>query len=369
MTFGRATARSTAPIAPLAEALADALERRGEIDAAHEILAIAAERTADPVLAMRRSEAALAQGDAARALHALVPAWESGSPSLELEARLALCALALGLYDVARQIGESATGGVEHAGIRLLLALTLGEGVVFDTTKSWSELMFCVRTQLRQLARCGRSDVVWATRQRIGALGVPGFSRVVSGLCATPPPRRAPSRPPMGGRAAFCEAWRWPAPGAVYGWAWSAARDVLSDERVLLLGPQPAPLLPLLGHGRVTTIAPANGDCVHMRATPEALPVAPNRFDHAIAVFWLHNAYDPRRAVDALALTLAHDGFLHLACVGPAAPGDYDLRLSLDATVRACAAAGLDVVGSDSRAADGTPGDHVHLVRARRRLV
>ncbi len=369
VTFGRATAQTTAPIAPLAEALADALERQGDIDAAKEVLSIAAVRTADSGLAMRRSEAALARGDAARALHALVPAWEAGSQEPRLEARLALCALALGLYDVARQLCESSKGGVEHAGIRLLLAFTLGEGVHFETTKSWSELMFCVRTQLRQLACCGRTDVVWATQQRVCDLGVPGFGRVVSGLRATPPPARAPSRPPMGGRAAFREAWQWPGADAVYGFAWSAARDVLSDERVLLLGPQPAPLQPLFAHGQVTSIASHNAEAVDMLATPEALPVAPTRFAHAVAILWLRDAYDPRLAVDELAVTLAHDGYLNLACVGPSAPGDHDLRLSLRATVRACAAAGLEVVGTDSRAADGTHGDHIHLVRARRRLV
>ncbi len=369
MSFGRATATQSAPIAPLAEALADALARQGDRGAADEVLAIAASRTADPVLAMRRSDDALGRGDAAGALHALVPAWEAGSQDPHLEAQLALCALALGLYDVARQICEAGAGGVEHAGVRLLLAFALGEGVNFDSSKSWSELMFCVRTQLRHLVACGRTDLVWAAQRRADGLGVPGFSRVFAGMPATRGPSRNPCRPPIGAREAFREGWRGAGADAIYGWAWSAARDVLEGERVLLLGPQPAPLMPLLGHASTTALAGRMDMGVDALASPEALPVAPNRFAHAIVAFWLRDAYDPRRAVDQIALTLAHDGLLHLACVGTSAPGHHDLRLSLDATARACAAAGLEVLGADARATDGTPGDAIHLVRARRRLV
>lgn len=368
MSFRRATAPQTESIAPLAEALADALAASGATDASREVLAIAAARSPDAALAMRRADAALKRGDAATALHALVPAWEAGSQDPRLEAMLALCALALRLDDVARQLCERRTD-VEHASVRLLLALATGEGIEFDPTRSWSELLFSARTQLRVLASCGRSDIVWAAQRRANDIGVPGFARIAARLRATPPPRREAHRPAAGGRAAFVDAWRWPASTAMYSWAWSAARDVLTDDRVLLVGPQPQPFRPLLEHARVTTIGGTAGDGVDALAVPESLPVAPSRFDHAIVAFWLRESEDPRRAIDQLTLTLAHDGLLHLAAVGSEAPGRHDLTLSLGATVRACAAAGLEVLGADARAADGAPGDTIHLVRARRRLV
>ena len=367
MQIGHFEVADAGRLAVLADELADALVRHGDAAAADDVLALAARHTPDSGLALRRAERALGRGDAAAALEALVPAWEAGAPEPRLEATLALTAIALGLYDIAHQLTEPANTGVDHAAARLLVAVALGEDARLLSLPT--ELVWTLKAQLRVLVACGRTDLVWALRERAPELGVPGLVRVVEGLPAEAPPPATPCRVALDERVRFRETWRWPAADAVFSWAWSVARDILGGERVLLLGPQPKPFEGLWAHGCVTAISGSPVEGTSAVARPEALPVAPGRFAHVAAVFWMRDAMDPVGALRAMTATLAHEGFLHLACVGPGAAGEHGLRLSLAATLRACAAAGLEVTGADTRGADGATGDVVHLVRAIRRIV
>ncbi|MCB9536318.1 MAG: methyltransferase domain-containing protein [Myxococcales bacterium] len=153
-----------------------------------------------------------------------------------------------------------------------------------------------------------------------------------------------------------------------------AARDVLADERVLVLGRHPAALRCLLDHARLTAVAPAPAPGVDLVARSDRLPLGTARFDHVIAAAWLQDTYDPVGALTTAARALTHGGFLHLLAWGPGpdAPADAGLRLSLDALIEICGRAGLVLEGVDARDAVGAavdPGQATVLVVAARRHI
>lgn len=372
MFAGSRRLRPVEPLEPAADAFADALIHAGDPTAAADALALAAPYAEGATLALRRGERALARGDAAEALAAMIPAWERGHDEPALTARLALASLALGLYDIAGALTDDAPA-IDHRLVRWILDLWEGDRpqpLALDR----AEVAWALRAMLRQLARCGRDDL--AARAYAAAVTACPAAAARLGEPPAPPPETAPFSPPLGGRAAFCAAWRGPAPDAVFSWAWSAGRQVLRGERALLLCPQPGPLRPLFAHGRLLALAPRAADGAHAIADPEALPVAGARWHHAAAVLWLEQALAPLDALRGIARALTHEGQLHLLCAGPraeAAPETCPLRLAPALIERACARAGLEVLGVAARDADGRPvapaDAAVLLLHAERRVV
>lgn len=361
------------PIVALSEALAEALDAAGDATGAGRALDLAIRHAPrDQGLALRLAERALAQGDAASALERLAAAWEGGADDPRVESTLALCALALGLDDVAAGLTEPPSATPAHAIVRLVLAASRGEAVDLRPHQPGPELVWGLRTALLQLAACGRTDLVHHAREAATRLRLPGADGALAAVPATPPPTRANRTPPLA-RQAFRAAWTRPATDAAFNWAWAAGREVAEGERVLLLCPEPAAVLPMLGHARVTAVATAPGPGVQVVAAPEALPVRAARFEHVIALYWMADASDPGAALDELWRVLTHGGRAHLLCAGPAAPGRFDLRLSLSALDRLCRRR-FAVLGAAARDARGLdvpePAEAVvHLMRVEKRVV
>lgn len=336
------------PIAPLAEAVADAFERLGDRRAAAEVLALAVRHGTNPSLALRLGERALEQGDAAAALDAMVPAWEAGFEDTRLESLLALSSLALGLYDVVDALTEVPEKSAEHLLIRWVLYCWEGREMA---PPAWTraETVWSLRTVLQQLAKCGRTDLVYCVRQALAETMSPRLERALDAIPSSPPPPCKPFAPPLDGRDAFRAGWRLPAADACFSWAWACAREVLEGERVLLVCPDPEPLLPLFAHARVDVVSNREGEGVDHVAGPEALPIGPGRYEHVVAFFWLEGALDPGHAMRNLARALTHEGQLHLLTAGPSAVGDFDLVMSASTVERLCKRSGLQVDGVATR--------------------
>lgn len=356
-------------LAPLAEPLADALALAGDGAAADTVLALASRHGADPDLALRRGERALAAGDAAAALDAMVPAWEAGFDDPRLDARLAFAALCLGLYDVAGTLTDEAEA-TEGRLVRWLLDVWEGDPpIAIDWRRA--EVAWTLKSLLRQLERCGRDDLA-AAGWRAAVEAEPALAeRLGPPIMAPVEPANDP--PPVDGRAAFRAAWTGPAADAVFSWVWSVGRELRRGERALLLSPTPGALRPLLSHGRLTALSTAAGPGVDAVVEPSALPAAPARWHHVVAALWIEQDLAPVDALRAIARSLTHEGRLHLLCAGPAAEGALPLRLSAAMVERACRRAGLEVTGVAARSADGMPAEPgeaaVLLVQAERRLV
>lgn len=355
--------------APLAEPLADALALTGDGAGADAVLALAGRHGADPTLALRRGERALAQGDAAAALHAMVPAWEAGHDDPRLDARLALAALCLGLDDIAAALTDDRA----HLDARLVRwLLAVGAGARADGI-DWgrAESAWALRALIRQLDRCGRDDLA-ARAYAAAVTAAPAVAARLGDAPAAPPARR-PFTPPMDGRAGFRAAWRGPAADAVFSWSWAAARAVARGERVLLLSPEPAPLRPLFAHGRLVAFADRRVTGADAVIDPVALPAARSRWQHVVAALWIEQGFAPVEALRSIAGALTHGGRLHLACAGPAADAALPMRLAPALVERACRQAGLSVEGVAARAADGSPvapeAAAVLLVEAERRVI
>ncbi len=336
------------PIAPLAEAVADAFERLGDRRAATEVLALAVRHGTNPSLALRLGERALEQGDAASALDALVPAWEAGFEDVRLESLLALSSLALGLYDVVDALTEEPEKSAEHGLIRWILFCWEGREM---PKPSWSraESVWGLRTVLQQLAKCGRTDLVYCVRQVLSGTMSPRLERALDAIPSSPPPPCRPFAPPLDGRENFRNAWRLPAPDATFSWAWACAREVLEGERVLLLCPEPEALRPLFAHAQLDVISTREGVGADHVSQPESLPIGPGRYEHVVAFFWLEGALEPGRAVRATARALTHEGQLHLLTAGPTSAGDFDLVMSASTVERLCKRSGLQVDGVATR--------------------
>lgn len=355
-------------LAPLAEPLADALALAGDGAAADTVLALAGRHGADPELALRRGERALARGDAAAALEAMVPAWEAGFDDPRLDARLAFASLCLGLYDVAGALTDAAEA-LDGRLVRWLLDVWEGDApVAIDWRRA--EAAWALKSLLRQLERCGRDDIA-ARGWRAAVEANRALADRLGPAPAEPP--SGPARPPMGGREAFCAAWSGPAADAVYSWAWSVGREVQGGERVLLLSPTPAALRPLVAHGRAVALSIEAVEGCEAVVEPSALPVAPARWQHVVAALWLEHDVAPVEALRSIAGALTHEGRLHLLCAGPAADAALPMRLSAAMVERACRRAGLTVTGVAARTAEGMPAEPgeaaVLLVQAERRLV
>ncbi len=365
MFAGSHRLRPAEPLEPVADAFADALIHAGDGPAAAEALALAGRHVTGPHFALRRGERALARGDAAAALEAMIPAWEAGWDEPELGARLAFASLALGLYDVAGTLTDEAPL-LSHRLVRWLLDVWEGDPPQpLDLARA--EVAWGLRAMLQQLVRCGRDDL--AARGHLAAKAACPEARV--GPPPPVPPEARPFSPPLDGRAAFRAAWTGPAADAVFSWAWSAGRQVLSGERTLLLTPEPGPLRPLVAHGRLVCVGSAHdGDVI---ADPEALPVAPSRWLHAVAALWLEQGLSPVEALRQITAALTHEGQLHLLCAGPRADWPTPLRLSPAMVERACRRAGLAVLGVAARSADGRPvapeEAAVVLLHAERRVI
>lgn len=367
MFAGSHRLRPAEPLEPVADAFADALIHAGDPAAAAEALALAGRHVTGPDFALRRGERALARGDAAAALAAMIPAWEAGWDVPQLEARLALASLILGLYDVCGTLTDEAST-TEHRLVRWLLDTWEGDPAQ-PLDLSRTELAWGLRAMLQQLVRCGRDDL--AARAYLAAIEAHPDAAPRLGPPPPVPAEPAPFSPPLDGRARFREAWRGPAADAVYSWAWSAGRQVLRGERTLLLTPEAAPLRPLFAHGRSLCIG--HGAGVDVIADPEALPAAPSRWLHAVAALWLEQALSPVVALEQIAGALTHEGQLHLLCAGPRGDWGTPMRLSPAMVDKACRRAGLEVLGVAARDADGRPVDPheaaVLLLHAERRVV
>jgi hypothetical protein len=372
MTIRLDRTQARARVADLALELADALEESGEGAAAEAILATSGQSAAiDDRIALRLAERHLTRGDAAAAMEVLVPAWESGSMDPRIESMLALSALALGLDDITLALTDRATSA-DHQFLRLILGTLRGERVVLNDAPGTAETIWSLRSLLSTLARCGREDLV--DRFACDAPDVPGVDRALRGV----PRRQAPGgRPPA---PPFAETWNhfethWglPAPRVAWSWGWAVAREVEPGERVLITGPRPGAFAPLFGHARVTTCAPHRGPGVQIVAEPDALPIAPGRFEHVVVTLWLESAIDLVESATALWRALNHGGSLHLLAAGPALSGQADLILSTPALERLCERARFVVEGSIRRRADGmnTEGrDAVYqLLRAHKRVL
>ncbi len=369
MFAGSHRLRPAEPLEPIADAFADALIHAGDPAAASEAMALAGRHVTGPDFALRRGERALARGDAAAALAAMIPAWEAGWDVPALEARLALTSLALGLYDVAGTLTDEAPT-LEHRLVRWLLDTWEGDAAApLDLTRA--EVAWGLRAMLQQLVRCGRDDL--AARGWLAAHEVCPAAAARLGPPPSAPPEAQPFSPPLDGRAAFKAQWRGPAADAVFSWAWSAGRQVLRGERTLLLAPDPAPLRALVAHGRTVVVGGERGAAADVIADPEALPVAPSRWLHVVAALWLEQSLSPLAAVRQIAGALTHEGQLHLLCAGPRGDWPTPMRLSPGMVEKACARAGLDVLGVAARGPDGRPVDPadaaVLLLHAERRVI
>lgn len=372
MTIGSSPSQRVEPLAAAAEAAVDALVAAGDGATADALLEAALRRVNDDALTLRRAERALVQGDALAALETTVPAWEAGSVDPQLEAVLATAALALDLDDVVDALTRPPCPTPAHAAARVVLAARRGEAIGIDGATG-AALLWALRSLLQTLGAAGRRDDVEPVRDLLRATGLAPAADALRELPTAPRPARTPAGPPLA-RDVFRAAWPAPAGHAAFSWAWVAARDVLADERVLLLGRHPAALRALLDHARVTAIAPAHGPGADVVARPDRLPVGTARFDHVIAAAWLQDTYDPVGALTTAARALTHGGFLHLLAWGPGpdAPADAGLRLSLDALIEVCGRAGLVLEGVDARDAVGAavePHEATVLVIAARRHI
>ncbi len=358
----------TADVASLAIQLADALERDGDFAGGEAALALAAAHEVDDRVAMRIAERALARGDAAAAMRALIPAWEAGSPDPHLEVLLAVSALALGLDDVCQSLTDPPCATGEHALVRLILAAKRNERIDVMPAMSTTERIWGLRALLRILADCGRADFVHHVVARAEALAIPGLTEALAGLPSTPPPSREVCTPPIAeSRAAFAAAWDRPATDAVFNWAWTVSREVMAGERALLLGEGAPALRPLFRHGATTVVAAQPAPGVDAVGAPEALPVAPGRWHHVVAVGWISETLCPEAALAHVVAAMPHGGQLHLLVPGPRAAGADLLRLSVPAVEGLLARAGLVVEGVVGRSAEGldVPPDEAALVIAR----
>lgn len=370
MFAGSRRLRPAEPVAPLADALADALSHVGDPRAAGEVLRIGGLHSKAPELALRRGERAFAAGDAAAALEAMVPAWEAGWDDPRLNARLALASLILGLYDVAGTLTDDADS-LDARLVRWILDTWEGdpaESVAFER----AEVAWAMRALIQQLVRCGRDDL--AARAWLAAVEVCPDAADRLGAAPAPPPEPNPYAPPLDGRTRFRDAWTGAAPDAVFSWGWSAGRNILRGERAALLCPTPGPLLPLFGHARLTAVASQRVSGAQLVAEPESLPLAGARQLHVCAAFWLEQAMNPLGAMQAITRALTHEGQLHLICAGPEAPAsDAPLRLSPQLVERLCEKAGLSVTGVAARDARGGPtrpeSATVLLLQAERRVI
>lgn len=370
MFAGSSRLRPAEPLEPVADAFADALIHAGDPAAAGQALALAGRHVTGPDFALRRGERALARGDAAAALAAMIPAWEAGWDTPALEARLALAALILGLYDVAGTLTDDAQT-LEHRLVRWLLDTWEGDPAQ-PLELERAEVAWGLRAMLKQLVRCGRDDL--AARGWLAARALCPSAGPRLGPAPAAPTEVRPFSPPLNGRAAFREAWRGPAADAVFSWAWSAGRQVLKGERALLLGPDLAPLRPLFAHGRTLAIGSgphtAGADAL---AEPESLPAAPSRWLHVVATLWLEQALAPLEALRRITESLTHEGQLHLLCAGPHGDWGTPMRLSPAMIEKACRRAGLQVLGVAARGADGRPVEPeeaaVILLHAERRVI
>ena len=360
------------PIAPLAEAVADAFERLGDRRAAAEVLALAVRHGSNPSLALRLAEKALEDGDAAEALDALVPTWEAGFEDVRLEALLALSSLALGLYDVVDALTEDTAKSADHALLRWVLFCWESRSMSPPSLVR-AETVWRLRTILQQLARCGRTDLVYCVRQSLADDIPPRLERALQAIPSTPPPPCRPYAPPLDGRETFRQTWQLPAPDATFSWTWACAREVLEGERVLLLCPHPEAVRPLFGHAQLDVISTIEGAGADHVADPESLPTGPGRYEHVVALFWLESALEPAKALRAMARALTHEGQIHLMTAGPAIAGEFDVVMSPSTVERLCTRTGLRVDGVATRDAIGattTPDQAtVQLLRGRKLIV
>ena len=355
----------------LALALSDALLSQGQRPLARAVLELLEPGERDERLLTRLADDALERGDAPRALRLLARAWEGGSLSPYVEARLALAALAVGLTDVTEALTEAPARSTEHAIVRLIHGAARGEAVELRGIGSPTELVFALRSQLRLLAACGRQDLVHAVA---GApIGLPGLASALAGLPRAPAASHELVRVPIAeARATFACAWGGGGGIAAANWAWAVAREVGQGERVLVLSPWPRALGGLLSHGTVVAGGPTGAPGAAFTAEPERLPVAAGRFDHVVAADWLGLALNPDAAMKELARVLAHEGQLHLLCAGPAAPGRALITYAPAALTRLAERAGLSDAKAIARQASGLPAEgaaaEIALMRAVRRL-
>lgn len=358
----------------LALALSDALLAQGDRQTARAVLELLeplAPDGRDERLLTRLADDALERGDAPRALRLLARAWEAGSLSPYVEARLALAALAVGLTDVAEALTEPPAKSSEHAVLRLIHGAARGEVVEIGGGTSPSELVFTLRSQLRLLAASGRHDLVEAVART--PLELPGLASALAGLPRAPAASHELVKVPIEeARAAFALQWGGGGGIAASNWAWAVAREVGHGERVLVLSPWPRALGDLLSHAVVVSGAPSGASGGMFAAEPERLPVAAGRFDHVVAADWLGLALNPDAAMKELCRVMAHDGHLHLLCAGPAAPGCSLLTFTPAALTRLAERAGLSDAKSIARQPSGLPASgadaEITLMRAVRRL-
>lgn len=355
MTIGRHHLDESPDLGHLALQLADALERVGDGAGTDAVLELAAAHdAADERIALRRAERGLARGDAVAALRALVPAWEAGSRDPHLEALLALVSLALGLDDVAQSLTGPPCASGEHALVRLILAASRGERLDVDPSLSTTERIWGLRSMLRILADCGRTDLVQAVVDRAEELALPGLPAAIAGIPASPAPDGGVYTPPLAeARAEFDARWTEPGGRAVFNWAWTVAREVGIGERLLLLGAGAPALRPLFPHAEGTVIAPAPTDGADAASAPGELALAPARWHHVVALGWLTDTLEPETALRRVVDALRHGGQLHLLVPGPRAGGEPLLRLSRAAVERLLERTGLVVEGVVDRNDDG----------------
>ena len=365
-------ATNTEPLGPMAEVMADAFESIGDFRAATDVLSSASRHGVSPGLAIRRAERALGEGDATQALEILIPPWEAGFEDVHLEALMALSSLALGLYDVVESLTDGSDDDTQHGLLFWLLRTWEGDAPELPDLSNTS-MIWKLRGILQTLAQCGRTDLVHRSLEALEQSGPDDLLTHFTGLPRTAPARCTPCVPPLEGREAFSDAWPLAAPDAVFSWAWNSARQVLRDERVLLLAPEAALFEPFYEHGRLDAICPNGWDTDQFSCEPEDLDVAPGQFEHVCAFFWLENALDPARSLERIARAMNHEGQLHLLAAGPQAEGEFDLRLSQNALERLAMRVGLEVLGSDGRTIDGMPCDSddaaVIILRAEKRVV
>ena len=213
-------------LVPLAEAIADAFESIGDQRAAHEVLEFAARHGVSDGLALRQAEQAFGEGDANRALNALIPAWEAGSTDSHLEAQMGLASLAIGLYDVVETLTAQDELSLEHTVLRWLLAAWDDlERPELDMDNV--QVVWLMRAQLMTLAACGRTDLVYRAVETAQAIGADKLAHQLAGIPATEPANGQPAALPIDAREPFADRWRHPAHDAVFSWAYSSARQVL----------------------------------------------------------------------------------------------------------------------------------------------
>jgi hypothetical protein len=276
------------------------------------------------------------------------------------------------MYDVVESLTEDGEKSPEHQLIGWILGIWEGDEpkdlYLKDLSTVWR-----LRTLLVSLANCGRTDLVHRVLERLETTESPSLLGHFASIPSTEPPRCTPCAPPCEGRDEFKDRWPLPAADPVFSWAWTSARQVLRDERVLVLAPEAYLLEPFFGHARLDVMAPRIWDASDEAIDPEELEAAPGQFEHICAFFWLESGLDPVEGIDRLVRALNHEGQLHLLAAGPHLASHFDLFLSQKALERLVIRAGLEVLGSDARSADGIPcapeEAAVFLLRAEKRVV